>query len=101
MLGNALELTKEVEFGIFSRIAPLGQNKVRCQLIQHLRGPNVAGVNQSEIRPLANDPGVLSFRRTDQVRGQFHHGVRVELGGQPFRGQLDAVARDSRKADFE
>ena len=66
-----------------------------------MRGPHVAGVNQIEVHPFANDAGVLGLGCADQVRGQLQHGVLVELGGQPFLGQFDAVAHDAGEADFE
>jgi hypothetical protein len=55
LAGDALELPKEVELGIFARVAPLGQHKMSHEFIQHLRGPNVSGVNQIEVRHFAND----------------------------------------------
>jgi hypothetical protein len=32
LAGDALELPKEVELGVFGRVAPLGENEVRHQL---------------------------------------------------------------------
>ena len=37
----------------------------------------------------------------DEVGGEFQDGVVVELGGQPFLRQLDAIAFDAGEADFE
>ena len=33
LAGDALELTKKVEFGVFAQVAPLGENEMRHQLI--------------------------------------------------------------------
>ena len=49
----------------------------------------------------ADDPGVLRLGGTDEVGRQLQHGVIVEVGGEPLLGQLDAIAFDARKADFE
>jgi len=45
LLRDALELPEEVKFRVFARVAPLVQDKMRCQLIQYLRRTNVAGMN--------------------------------------------------------
>ena len=46
-------------------------------------------------------PCVAGDRRADQVGRQFQDRVVVELGGQAFLGQLDAVALDAREADLQ
>ena len=53
------------------------------------------------IHAFANDAGVASDGRADEVRGEFQNGIVVEAGREAFLGQFDAVAFDARKADFE
>ena len=63
--------------------------------------PHVAQVLEAQVDAFADDAGVPRDRRADEVGGQLQHGVVVELGGQPFLRQLDAIALDAREADFE
>ncbi len=42
-----------------------------------------------------------AFLVMDQIRGQLQDGVVIERGGQPFFGQFDAIAFDTREAELE
>ena len=46
-------------------------------------------------------PEIASDRRADEVGAEFKDGVVVEVGCQPLLRQLDAIALDAGKADFE
>ena len=52
LLRDALELAEEMKLGVFARVAPPVQDKVRCQLIQNLRRSHVAGMNEIEVYAL-------------------------------------------------
>ena len=39
--------------------------------------------------------------RADEIGREFQDGIVVEVGGQPFLGQFDAIAFDAREADFQ
>ena len=64
-------------------------------------GPHVAQVLEVQVHAFADDAGVARDRRADEVGRQLQDRVVVEVGGQPFLGQLDAVAFDAREADFQ
>ena len=66
-----------------------------------VRGPHVAQVLEAQVDAFADDAGVARDRRADEVGREFQDGVVVEVGGQPFLRQFDAIAFDARKADFE
>ena len=56
LFGDALELPKQVELGIFAGVAPFVQDEVGSQLIQNLRRTNVSGMHQIEVNLFADDP---------------------------------------------
>ena len=74
LLGDALELAEEMKLGVFAWVAPLVQDKVRCQLVQDLRRSHVAGMNEIEVDFFADDAGVLGLGSADEVGRQFQHG---------------------------
>src|SRR3984893_9599596 len=54
-----------------------------------------------QVDRLADNALVSGDRRPDQIGRQIEHGVAVELGGEPFFGQFDPIALNSRKGNFE
>ena len=99
--GDAFQLAEEVELGRFAGVAPFGVEQALGDVKKQRGRPHVSQVFQTEIDGFADDPGVLGDGRAHQIGGQLQDGVVVELGGQPFFGQFDAVAFDAREADFE
>ena len=63
--------------------------------------PHVAQMLEAHVHALADDAGVAGDRRADEIGAEFQDGVVVEVGGQPFLRQLDAIALDAREADFQ
>jgi hypothetical protein len=68
LLSDALELAKQMQLGVFSRVAPLGHQEMGGQFVEDLRRPHVAGVGQRQVDGRPDDPGVLSLRRARQDR---------------------------------
>ena len=99
--GDPLELPEEVELGIFAGIAPFGVEQTLGDVEEQRGATQIAGVNQIEINTFTDDALVLGNRRADEIRGQLQHGIVVELRGQPFLRQFDAIACHTGKADFE
>ena len=99
--GQAFELSEKMELGLFARITPLRGEQSLCQVKKQRRWPHVSGMNQVEIDGLANDALVPCDGGSHEGGRQLQHGVFVEVGGQPLLGQLHAVPRDARKADFQ
>ena len=46
-------------------------------------------------------PEFLRDGRADEIGGQLENRIVVEVGGEAFLGQFDAVAFDAREADFQ
>ena len=46
-------------------------------------------------------PEFCVIGRPDKIRREFQNGIGVEIGGEPFLRQFDAIAFDARKADFK
>jgi len=53
------------------------------------------------VHAFTDDARVARDRGADNVRAEYQDGVVVEVGGQPFLGQLHAIAFDAWEADFE
>ncbi len=45
-------------------------------------------------------PSFLVIEGADEIRSQFEHGIRCELGFEPFLRQFDTIAGDPRETDF-
>ena len=54
-----------------------------------------------QVHAFADDAGVARDGRADEVGAEFQDRVVVEVGGEAFLGQLDAIAFDAGEADFE
>ncbi len=98
---NALELAEKVQLRFAIGIAVLAQHQMGGELVDHLRRPHVAGMDQIEVHRLADDPGIAGFGGADQVRGELKHRVFVERCVEPFLRQLDAIALHAWEADFQ
>ena len=54
-----------------------------------------------EIDRLANDARVLRDGRTDQIGGELQNRIGIEFGGEPLFWELDAIALNTRKLNFQ
>ncbi len=100
-LGDALELAEQIELRFFAGIAPFGVEQALGEVEDERGWPHVAGMLQIQVHAFADDAGVPRNRRADEIGGELQDGVIVEVGAQPFLGQLDAIALDTREADFQ
>ena len=101
LLGDALELAEQVELRLLAGIAPFRVEQPLGEVEEERGRPHVAQVLEVQVDAFADDAGVARDRRADEIGGQFQDGIVVEVGGQPFLGQFDAIAFDAREADFE
>ena len=101
LLGDALELTEEMELRLFAWIAPFRVEQPLGDVEDERGGPHIAQMLEAHIHAFADDAGVARDRRADEVGAEHQDGVVVEIGGQPFLGQLHAIAFDAGEADFE
>ena len=101
LLGDALELTEEVELRLLAGVAPLGVEQVLGEREEERGLPHVPKVPERHVHGLADDAGVARDGRSDQVGCQLEDGIVVEAGGEALLGQLDPVALDPREADFQ
>ena len=101
LLGDALELAEQVELRLLAGVAPLRVEQPLGDVEDERGRPHVAQVLEVHVHAFADDAGVARDRRADEVGAEFQDRVVVEVGGQPFLGQLDAIAFDAREADFE
>ncbi len=101
LLGDALELTEQVELRLLAGIAPFRVEQALGDVEEERGRPHVAQVLQAQVHAFADDAGVARDGRADKVGAEYQDGVVVEVGGQPFLGQLHAIAFDAREADFE
>ena len=100
-LCDSLELPEEVELWLFAGIAPFRIQQTLGHLKNQRGLPHVVQVFKAQIDAFADDAGVPSDGRTDQIGSQFQHGVRCELGFEPFLGKFDPVALHSRECDLQ
>jgi hypothetical protein len=101
LLGDALELTKQMEFRLLAGVAPFRVEQALGDLKDERRVPDVAEMREIHVGGLADDTGILRRGGADDVRAKYKYGVVVKVGGQPFLGQLHAIAFDAGEADFE
>ena len=99
--GNPFELVEEIEPWLFARIPPFGVEQTPRQVVQERRRTDILEVLEAEIDLLADNTRVSGDRRSDEVRSELQDGVCVELGREVLLRQLDAVALDTRKANFQ
>ena len=100
-LSDSLELTEQVELWLFAGIAPFRVKEALCYS-KYQRGlSHVIQVFEAQIDTFADNAGVPSNRRTDQIGSQFQHGIRGELGFEPFFGKFDTIALHSGERDFQ
>ena len=90
-----------MEFGFFARIAPFGVDEPLGDFVEDRRLANLVEVLQAKVFGFADDPRALRERWADKIRGQHKFRIVVEFGGELLFGQLDTVAFDARKSDFE
>ena len=100
LLGDALELAEEVELRLLAGVAPFRVEQRWVTWKTQRRGPHVAQVLEVQVHAFADDAGVARDRRADEVGAEFQDRIVVEVGGQPFLGQFDAIAFDARESGF-
>src|SRR6185437_4185902 len=100
-LDDALELAEQVQLGLLARIAPLAVEQMARQVHQQRGGTHVREVPYVYVGLLADDAGIGRCGRADGLRRQHVPRILVEDCGQPFLGQLYAVALDAWEADFQ
>src|SRR5690606_9185954 len=98
---DALELTEQVQLRGAVRVAPLVQEQVAREMKQQCGLADVAKVLDIEVRALSDDALDAYFGRADEKRRQLQLRVVVERRLEAILGELDAVARDVRKANLE
>ena len=101
LLGDALELAEEVEFRFLAGVAPFRVEQALGDVEDERGGPHVAQMLEVQVHAFADDARIARDRRADEVGAEFQDGVVVEVGGQPFLRQFDAIAFDAREADFK
>ena len=99
--GDPLELAEEVELCVFTGVTPFGVEQALGDVEQQRGAAHVAGVNKVEINTFTDDALVLGNRRADKIRGQFQHGIFIELCGQPFLRQFDPIALQHGESGFQ
>ena len=97
---DPLELAEQVQLRLLARIAPLCLQQALGQVKQQGRAPQVAGVHQVEVHPLADDALVTGNGWANEVGRQHQCVISTEGRLQTFLRQLDAVAGDAGEADF-
>jgi hypothetical protein len=70
-------------------------------LKQQRAGAHVAQVLEAHVGTLADDAGVAGDGRADQRGAEGQDGFVVEAGAEAFFGQLDPVAFDAGKLNFQ
>lgn len=86
LLGDALELTEEVEFWLRAGVAPFRVEQALGDLEDERGVPDVAQVREAHVHAFADNARVARDGGADDVRAEQQDGVVVEIGGQPFLG---------------
>ena len=90
-----------MEFGFFAGVAVFGKKQVTGEMKDNGGRADVFQMLDREGDTLADDAFVANDGRANQVGGQTERRVGAEFGGEASVGQFDAVAFDTREADFE